>query len=93
MISKAAKPLRPPRLRMKDELLKVFLRAPVKHICSVMLLTFQHGKLGREYGSKESLLVDVGEPGPCTVSGENLSWHVAHHSRSEGSAQCSSCRL
>ena len=47
MTSKAAKPLRPPRLRMKDELLKVFLRAPVKHICSGILLKCQRGKLGR----------------------------------------------
>ena len=39
MASKAANPLKPPRLRMKDELLKVFLRAPVMHICSRTVLT------------------------------------------------------
>ena len=93
MTSKAAKPLRPPRLRMKDELLKVCLRAPVKHVCSRMYLRFQHRRLGREYESEKSLLVDVGEPGPCTLFGEDLPWHIAHHSRTEGSTQCSSCCL
>ena len=64
--------MKPPRLRMKDELLKVFLRALVMHICKRIVLTCQHGKLGRDLGSKGTVLMDVGEPGPCTFSGGDL---------------------